>query len=203
MDLQPAQKLGRGANCLILGKKHYFVCDSTSQSTKWLYSMFKKFGGTWPLWPPWLRLYAVGVLLKPCPRTVFCIFVWSVIFYMLINVSWEKFFPKLFLTNEQPHLPQAVRYVLIIPADNKRPSSDCYRVGYRSKLKSDGCFVKSECASLRSEEHPQYYLCKRLLKFTPFVNYNTRKTFAYLAVEENNTLLANEEKENDSVTRKQ
>jgi len=49
-------KIRGGTKCSILGEQHYFVWDTASQRTKWLCS--KNFGGSWPLGPPWLRLWA-------------------------------------------------------------------------------------------------------------------------------------------------
>jgi len=40
-----------GAKCLIIGEKHYFVWDTASQSTKWLY-VPKSWGGHGPFGLP-------------------------------------------------------------------------------------------------------------------------------------------------------
>jgi len=48
-----SRKVGGGPKCLILGEKHYFVWDTASKTTKWLY--VPKIFGVWPPWSPWLR----------------------------------------------------------------------------------------------------------------------------------------------------
>jgi len=62
------QKCWLGPKCMILGEWHYFVWKNASRRTKWLY--FQTFGGPWPLWSHWLRLWAVCLTFAVIERFI-------------------------------------------------------------------------------------------------------------------------------------